>query len=122
MVKNGETVTFVVNHPEATDTPLFELTTKAEFLTVCPDPENYHKQPGEVMDNWRKLFTDLKLMEYLHNPNGPAFVHLATKRPGGYVEYYLNGKKLTPDEASSIIHNSNFKKKVNEVLREESAS
>ena len=53
-----------------------------EFLTICPFPER-------ATD--RELFCTYSITKYLHNPHGPAFVHI----PTGYEEYWKNGQELS---------------------------
>ena len=87
----------------------FTFTVKGEFLTKCPNPEEYDSYD---------LITKFGLPAYIHNPSGPA-VHLHHLGPEG-LEYWINGKQLSKEEGAKIAHDHNFNNKLhNEILNNE---
>jgi hypothetical protein len=82
----------------------FQFTVKGTFLHKCWE----HPSQYDAYD----LNSKFHLSEYLHNPSGPAIVHLGS----GQVEYWLNGKKLTDEEGAKISHDYKFNNKLMEDL------
>lgn len=93
-----ETVTF------RTQDNMFEITVKAEFLTIV-DP---------AKANTHQLLTEHKLGTYLHNPQGPALKHLKKD----YEEYWLEGKKVQDQETiNKIKHSVKFASDMEDLLK-----
>lgn len=84
----------------------FQFTVKGDFIKRCNVKE------FDVYD----LMTKHKMVDYLHNPAGPAIVHLKT----GRTEYFINGKQLKKEDAEKIAHNYTFNNKmVDKILKDE---
>ena len=78
----------------------FQFTVKGDFIKKC-DPNEF-----DVYD----LMTKHQMASYLHNPAGPAIVHLHT----GMTQYFVNGKQLNKEDAKKIEHSYKFNNKLME--------
>ena len=77
----------------------FQFTVKGEFVRRCHNPNEYDSYD---------LMNQFYLSDFLHNPAGPAIIHLGSN----IVEYWLNGKKLNDEEGKKISHDYNFNNKL----------
>lgn len=92
-----ETYTFVSADGE------LKLTVKTEFLKVEPSPEKC-----EALD----LFAEKNIAQYLHNPTGPALVHI----PNNHEEFFIDGSACSKEEAERIKHTMGFNTKLDKLL------
>jgi hypothetical protein len=101
MKTDNESVTFFDS------TGRFQFTVKLEFTRkVCSRPTEY--------DNY-DLITLFKINRYLHNTSGPAIIDTVTKN----ISWWLNGNKLSKEDAERMVHNSKFHDVlINDVLGE----
>lgn len=54
------------------------------------------------------LMTKYNMAEHLHNPRGPAIVHLGTD----YKEAWMDGKQLSKEESEKFFHGLEFYNRV----------
>lgn len=85
---------------------IFTFTIKKEFLQHCAEPSKMDRN---------KLFTELKMGTYLHNPYGPALTVISKK----YDEYWLEGKRVSEEVAAKIKHQVSFHNDLEKILTEE---
>jgi hypothetical protein len=81
----------------------FLLTVKSEFRNKCPNPEK--------LDTY-ELMTRYRLNQFLHNPVGPAIVRLKDN----YIEYWLEGQKVSEEVGKRIAHNQEFASKLADIV------
>lgn len=83
----------------------FTLTVKGSFQEKCPDYTTHSTYA---------LMTKYKINQFLHNPKGPAIVRLKDS----YLEYWLDGLKVSQEVGEKIAHDYNFNNKFMEVIEE----
>lgn len=98
MITNGTDETFTFT----TQDGRFQFTVKKEFV-VNNNPN------GSLYD----LMITGKMPQFLHNPSGPALINLTTNRK----EFYLNGRACDDETRKRIEHNTNFKDKFMDMLK-----
>ena len=85
----------------------FEMSVKSTFLKVCEKPSEV-----KLMD----LLTVHRVNQYFHNTTGPAI----TRKRDNYMEYWLDGKKVSEEEGKRIEHEFNFNNKVMSIISDSS--
>ena len=67
-------------------------------------------------------FKNNNINNYLHNPEGPALVHLKPE-PGTSADdielYWLNGKPIKGEELKKLKHNFSFNNTVEKLINED---
>lgn len=81
----------------------FQITIKSEYLKTIPNPAEYA---------FADLLTQHNMSPFLHNPHGPAILVIKNK----HEEYWLDGKKVSPEVADKIKHNTAFHEELVEIL------
>lgn len=61
------------------------------------------------------LMSKMNMAQSLHNPGGPAIIHLET----GYQEYWINGVQLNKEDSAKMHHEMMFNNDLNKLLGEE---
>lgn len=68
----------------------FQFTVRTEFVKK-------HARATETSDA-TQLLTEYNMLQYLHNPEGPAIVDLKT----GAIDYFVNGRCINQDRQVTI--------------------
>lgn len=91
-----ETKSFIANGKK------FQFTVKIEFFKKVS------------IDAWSvyELMSKFYMADYLHNPIGPAIIHLDT----GHQEFWLNGKQVPEEVASKMRHTISFNNDLMDML------
>ena len=58
------------------------------------------------------LMVTYKLVDYLHNPSGPAIVY----KESGKVGYWINGKELSEKDGQRLQHEVDFNNNISDIL------
>lgn len=101
ILANG-TVTFTEK------TGRFTMTAKDEFLKTCPSPADF---------DYMTLLSEYYVMNYFHNPKGPAIVRFLKSAADGQVErqeHWLDGVCLNsedPERLKSLLAEIEFNDK-----------
>lgn len=99
------------------DTVTFVTPDKKIQFTVKKD---YVNRVNVETTNTLAHFAEHKIMEFMHNPAGPAMVQfgLAETHKDRY-HYYLNGKPLDGEEKEQFIRQLNFNTSVDKIVNED---
>lgn len=82
----------------------FRFTVMDSFFNSNAQPETL-----EIYD----LLTTGRLLDFLHNPNGPAIIRLRD----GRTEYWIEGNKLSSEEAEKMIQIQEFNNKLLGIIK-----
>jgi hypothetical protein len=109
-----ESLEFYVEPTEVT-----EKTPQGKRFKIYIKPSFFDQEETKDIDINNHKFFDLlnkyNLMQFCHNPTGPALINLET----GNVHYLINGFVLSPEEKNKMIHNIGFNENLTTILKEE---
>ena len=106
-----ETITFISNPDE----PQMNGKGKGQNIQMTVKIDFVHKFPNYQTTSMLDLLKECEIMNYWHNPNGPAVIDLKS----GHKTYCLDGKPvLDEEEKRRILHREEFGKKADEFLNE----